>query len=287
MFATSAFSRPAHSRSLQALDDHQLARVAPSVFAKEPWDGVSDRYAFVSTADIVNRLRDEGFVPVTARQSRTRIAGKRDYAKHELRFVQRGLLEDKALERGLVVGGTYPLVALTNSHDTGSAFTIDAGMFRLVCGNGMMVPDGLAQSVRVRHSGNLGDVIEGVYSVVDEMRELPNLIREYSDKQLTYDAQRAFATAALELRESKLPVTVEQVLRPRRWEERSERNFSQPKADLWTTLNVVQENLTKGGLSSRSATGRRSRTRAVTDIAADQKLNKALFVLAEQLKGAL
>jgi len=284
MFATSS---SVFSRSLRPMDDAQLARIAPSVFAEEPWDGVSDKYAFVSTAAIVNRLRDEGFVPVTARQSRTRISGKRDYAKHELRFVQRELLESSAADRGLVVGGTYPLVALTNSHDTGSAFAIDAGMYRLICGNGMMVPDGIAQSVRVRHSGDLGDVIEGVYSVVDEMRELPHLVQEYSGVRVNEEAQRAFATAALELRDSALPLTPEQILRPRRYEERNGTRYDLPTADLWTTLNVVQENLTKGGIRSRTATGRRTSTRAVADISADQKLNKALFVLAEQMKAAL
>lgn len=271
-------------RTLSPMSTDELFRKAPSVFASEPWDGVSDRYSFVSTAQIVDRLRCEGMVPVSARQSRTRIPGKKDFARHEIRFVDSALLGGA---NPMVVGGTYPLVALTNSHDTGSAFAIDAGMFRLVCSNGMTVPDGIAQSVRVRHSGDMGDVIEGVFNVVEEIQALPDLIREYSSIQLTPDAQRAFANAALELRESSLPITAEQLLMPRRWDERNERRYDLPKADAWTTFNVVQENLVKGGLRSKTATGRRSSTRAIADIAQDQKLNRALFVLAEQLKASL
>ncbi len=263
-------------RSLSPLSNDQLLRAAPSIFAETPWDGVSDRYSFVSTAQIVERLRAEGMVPVQARQSNTRLPGKKAFARHEVRFVDRSLLESG---NQIVIGGTYPLVALTNSHDTGSAFSIDAGMFRLVCGNGMMVPNGIAQSVRVRHSGDMSDVIEGVFSVVEETQALPDLIREYSGITLSRDAQRAFATAALELRESSLPLTPEQVLTPRRMDDRG--------PDLWTVTNRIQENLVKGGLHSRTATGRRTSTRAIQDITADQKLNKALFVLAESLKSSL
>jgi hypothetical protein len=258
---------------LQTLSNGQLFRAAPSVFATQPWSEVSDKYAFISTANIVERLRGEGLVPVSARQSNTRLPGKRAFARHEVRFVDQRLVDTHQ------VGGVFPQLLLTNSHDTGSAFAIEAGLYRLICSNGMAVPDGLVQSARVRHTGNLDDVIEGAFSVVEESKVLPEIIDGYSNIQLPRPAQIAFATAALELRDSILPLTADQLLRPRRRED--------TKADLWTTLNVVQENLVKGGLRSKTATGRRTSTRAVTDIAADLKLNRSLFVLAEALKAQL
>ena len=45
----------------------------------------------------------------------------------------------------------------------------------------------------------------------------------------------------------------------------------------------VQENLMKGGLSGRTAQGKGSRTRAVTGIDGDVKLNRALWVMAENM----
>ncbi|EPU4903244.1 TPA: DUF945 domain-containing protein, partial [Enterobacter hormaechei] len=45
----------------------------------------------------------------------------------------------------------------------------------------------------------------------------------------------------------------------------------------------VQENLMKGGLSGRTAQGKSSRTRAVTGIDGDVKLNRALWVMAESM----
>ncbi|PLC59970.1 hypothetical protein B9P82_27665, partial [Citrobacter sp. L55] len=75
------------------------------------------------------------------------------------------------------------------------------------------------------------------------------------------------------------PVTEAQVLSPRRWQD--EQN------DLWTVFNRLQENLQKGGLAGRTAQGKRSRTRAVKGIDGDLKLNRALWVMAEELQQAL
>lgn len=257
---------------LQTLSNDQLFRAAPSIFATQPWSEVSDKYAFISTSDIVDRLRGEGLVPVSARQSNTRLPGKKAFARHEVRFVGGDVGTHK-------VGGTYNTVVLRNSHDTGSAFSISAGLYRLVCSNGMMVPDGIAQSVSVRHTGDMSDVIDGVFSVVEESKALPGLIEEYSSIVLPRPAQLAFAAAALELRDSSLPLEPEQLLLTRRSEDR--------KSDLFTTLNVIQENIIRGGNRSKTATGRRTRTRAVTDLAQDARINRGLFVLAEALRGQL
>lgn len=91
-------------------------------------------------------------------------------------------------------------------------------------------------------------------------------------------AQQALAKAALTYRfgEEHQPVTETQILSPRRWQD--EHN------DLWSVFNRLQENLSKGGLSGRSAQGIRSRTRAVNGIDGDIKLNRALWVMAEELQ---
>jgi translation initiation factor 1 (eIF-1/SUI1) len=60
---------------------------------------------------------------------------------------------------------------------------------------------------------------------------------------------------------------------------------------MWTTLNVVQENVIKGGLQGVAITtderGRRQRrnvtTRQVNGIDQDVKLNRALWTLAEKM----
>lgn len=266
----------------QPMSRETLNRVAPSVFAAHAWEGVSDKYTFVPTIEIIDRLRDEfNMVPIAASEAYTRKPGTRGFQRHHVRLASADMLAGR---EEMKVGDTFPTVSLINSHNTAAALAIEAGLYRLVCSNGLMLPDSMAQSVRVRHSGNVGDIIEGVYSVVEGANKMVEVVAEYQAIQLPYEAQLAFAKAATELRESTLPVRAEQLLLPRRMQDRNPSNTLAPKSDLYTTLNVVQENIVRGGQYSRNSTGRRTRTRAIADISADVRINKALFVLAESLK---
>lgn len=74
-------------------------------------------------------------------------------------------------------------------------------------------------------------------------------------------------------------MTAAQILTPRRYEDHQD--------DLWTVYNRIQESLLKGGLSGRTAQGKRTHTRAVNGIDGDIKLNRALWVMAEELQQAL
>jgi hypothetical protein len=49
------------------------------------------------------------------------------------------------------------------------------------------------------------------------------------------------------------------------------------------TFNLVQENMLRGGLRGHSESGRRTRTRAVTSVSEDIRLNKALWTMAQAL----
>ena len=135
--------------------------------------------------------------------------------------------------------------------------------------------------IRVRHTGDIVDnVIEGAFRVLDGF-DLVDGQRE-GMKSLTLDAgeQAAFARAALSLRYdtevSPAPVTESQLLRPKRQ--------SDVAADLWTTFNRVQENMIRGGLRGRSSSGKAMRTREVQGIDQNIKLNRALWVLAEEMR---
>ena len=92
--------------------------------------------------------------------------------------------------------------------------------------------------------------------------------------------QAAFARAALMLKYDEdagaAPVTETQVLAPRRFEDRRD--------DMWTTFNRVHENLLKGGLRGRNRAGRTTTTRPVNGIDQNVKLNRALWVLAEEMR---
>ena len=97
---------------------------------------------------------------------------------------------------------------------------------------------------------------------------------------LTTSEEEVFAAATLALKYdtavAPAPITEHQLLQPRRSEDRAD--------DLWTTLNRVQENMIKGGLRGRTATGKTVSTRAVSGIDQNIRLNRALWVLAEEMR---
>lgn len=280
MYASPVFASPRFVRTFvpngrQALTDDQIRQLAPSVFAEEAHESRSARYTYIPTSDILAGLRREGFEVFRASQSRTRLDDRKEHTKHMLR-----LRHASQLERAAVVGDSVPEIVLINSHDGTSSYQMMGGMFRFVCSNGMVVPDGIAQTIKVQHSGQVRDrVIEGAFEVLDGLTRVVESRDTMRALTLSTDEARVFASAALQLRyddDKPAPVQPDQVLRARRLEDRA--------PDLWTTFNRTQENLIRGGLAGRSASGQRQATRAVTGIDQDVKLNRALWTLAEEMR---
>lgn len=257
-------------RSDSALTDDQIRTVVPSIFAQAKHESRSERYTYIPTIDVLQGLRKEGFSPFMVCQTRTRDDAKREHTKHMIRL--RHASQINASEANEVV--------LLNSHDGTSAYQMLSGVYRFVCSNGMVC--GETQSdIRVRHTGNIVDnVIEGAFRVLEGFE----LVDQQKDgmKALTLNQgeQGAFARAALALKydtdTAPPPVTENQLLQANRSADRA--------ADLWTTFNRVQENIIRGGLRGRNATGKTVRTRGVQGIDQNIKLNRALWVLAEEMR---
>jgi hypothetical protein len=55
-----------------AISDDEMRRFAPSVFASQPIEGVSERYSFLPTSSILNGMRENGWVPVRAQEQSIR-----------------------------------------------------------------------------------------------------------------------------------------------------------------------------------------------------------------------
>lgn len=257
------------------LTNDDLRAKAPSIFAVEPWERMSARYTFIPTIDIVDRMRAEGFQPVSAMQSRTRIEGKQEFTKHMIRFRDMRNGDVPAIKE---LGTIYPELVLTNSHDGASAYKIDAGLFRLICLNGMMVSQGNVEQVNVRHSGGADGIIEASYQVVEQFPKVIDSVERFSRLRLEAPQAQAFAEAALSLRydEGEAPITPAQLISPKRREDM--------EPTIWNTLNVAQEHLLRGGDRGRNVeTHRRLKTRAVTGISENARLNKALWMLADKM----
>jgi hypothetical protein len=274
----SLYSNYLPSRGAAALSDEELRRCAPSIFATQPIDTVSDRYSFLPTSSILRGMRENGWLPVRAEQQSVRTEARRGFQKHLIRFARAEHLG--SWEKNQV----RPEVVLLNSHDKSSAYQLHCGLFRLVCSNGMVISDATFHRISIKHSGfNPDSVIEASFEVLGALPDIMNKVQLFQDRILT-DAERlALATGAATYRWedlSKAPVNPSMLLNPRR--------FGDGAKDLWTTLNTVQENVIRGGQrdwSRRRPDGSRMpKSRAIKGIDEDLKLNKALWHMAEILR---
>lgn len=260
-------------RSATALDDEQIRRAVPAVYAEEKHGSRSERYTYIPTAAVLAGLRKEGFAPFEVRQGGSRDEEKRGFTKHLIRLRREG---------STAVGDSFREIVLVNSHDGTSSYQLMCGLFRLVCSNGLVIAEGDAQAIRIPHKGDIvGQVIDAAYTVIDQGAMIDSRVAEMRAIELRPSEQEAFAAAAAELRfeEGKAPVEPDQINRARRREDNGN--------DLWRTFNRAQENLVRGGLhyTHTNANLQRSRreTRPVNSIDGNTNLNRALWTLAARM----
>ena len=267
MKLASRFGRINQVRRDRPLTHEELMQFVPSIFSEDKHESRSERYTYIPTITLVDILQREAVRPFFACQTRVRDESKREYTKHMLRLRR----------EGQITGKQVPEIILLNSHDGSSSYQMLPGLFRAVCSNGLVCGESFGE-VRVPHKGNVVErVIEGAYEVLGIFDRVEEKRDAMQSLMLPPPAQQALAKAALTYRfgEEHQPVTESQLLAPRRWQDES--------GDLWTTYQRIQENLIKGGLYGRNAKGGRTHTRAIKGIDGDVKLNRALWVMAENM----
>lgn len=263
----------------EQLSNEQIQRIAPSAFAVTPYHAQSSRYAFIPTVNVIDGMRNAGFLPVMAGQSRTRIEDKREFTKHIIRFRAAGSLAQRA-----IVGDSVLEAVLINSHDGTSAYKLMCGIFRFVCSNGMVVADSLLESINIRHTGNvIREVVEGSQRILENGPRVMDTVQNWKAITLSQPEQKLLAEGAHALRfeereDGKPQVSPDMLLRVRRRDDNA--------ADLWSTFNRVQENTlrgTKGYTLDANNRHVRVSSRAVKGIDGCVKLNRALWTLAEKM----
>jgi hypothetical protein len=265
-------------RAEVALTEDQMRSVAPSVFAEGKHASRSERYTYIPTIDVLRGLRKEGFEPFMVAQGASRVEGKAQFTKHLIRLRHAREAGNKPEANEII---------LINSHDGASSYQMMAGVVRFLCLNSLVVGD-VVEDLRLPHKGNVvHQVIEGAFRVLDQFDTVTEHTEAMKALQLQPQEEIAFATAALALRFGErsveetgghrpAPITAEQVNQPRRIEDTGH--------SLWDSLQRTQENLTRGGQPGRSVQGRRLHTRPIGSIDRGVSLNRALWMLAEEMR---
>ena len=171
----------------------------------------------------------------------------------------------------------FPQILLTNSHDGKNAFTFTAGLFRMICENGLVIATDKFEDVKMRHMGyTFEDLQVNIREMVGRLPLTVESMNQMKAIEMGEQAALDFAKKALECRFNKkevarIKVDLKDLLNPTRKEDMGN--------DVWSVFNVVQEKLIHGGFEYISGTKVR-KARQVKNFKQDQKINKELFSLA-------
>ena len=255
---------------MRTLTELELQRFTPSVFSTESNEKTSEKYSVIPTIEVVRGLQNAGFYPVLAQQARVRDQGNKPFTKHMLRFRHVNSLEK---------GGNTPEIVLINSHDGKSSYQLRGGIYRTVCMNGLIVGSDYCH-FKVRHQGDvIGRVAESANQIMQVIPRALDVADTWKGITLEHEQKVAFAQSAFMLKYDKDDPAMEN---PERF--LIARRQGDTANDLWTTFNILQEKLIRGGTRYFDAEAYKYRqTREVKSINENTRLNTALWNLTEKM----
>jgi hypothetical protein len=261
-------SLSATKKDTTGLTESQLRAACPAVFAKAPAAKLSERYRFVNTWDLVKPLIDEGFVVTQVQQKRPRpgMENTMETTRHLLRL--------RHTTAPMIVGEAFPELVLVNGHAGQTRFSMYAGIFRLICSNGMVIGNA-TDALNTRHTGNLAEIMAEAQRVIKSAQEKARTVEAWLKLQLNKSQRFDFAKAAMQLAfGSDSTFDPALLLAPRRELDKA--------TDLWHVFNVVQENVMRGGIEYQTASQHRAQTRGFTNVHRGVEFNAALWETAEE-----
>ena len=260
-------------KDTKILTKEDILKTAPAVYAKQPKEAMSERYVFVPTDKILNNFAEAGWYPTKAFQSKS----KKDNPAERKHIIRLSNPDIKPVMP--TVGSLTPEILLINSHNGTSTVHMEIGIYRLVCANGLIISDSRFAQIKRRHSGT--DKEEIFRIVAEASKEFPDVwskVDEYRSLHLTTNQRFDFAVKAVEFNWSENSVVMpKDVLHTRRSEDESD--------DLFTTMNILQENLIKGGIEYQNPRTMRARhTRSIKNADRDIRVNTFLWSLMENFR---
>ena len=252
------------------LNESQIREQANSIFTTKGAPGTSEKYAHISTNQIIQDMEKLGWGVSDVKQVRAR--KDEGYQKHLVVF----------RNNNLVIEGTdgdraYPQVLLTNSHDGKNAFTFTAGLFRMICENGLVVCSKEFKNLKIRHYGyNFEELTNVINLIVEKLPLTVESMNRFKGKQLLKTQIEEFAKKAVAIRFgteqlNNITIDYDKLIEPTRPEDQGN--------DLWSVFNVVQEKLIHGMFEYTAGTKLR-KARKIKNFKQDLDLNAKLYELA-------
>jgi hypothetical protein len=257
-------------QNTQFLTKEQIQSKAGSVFTTHGSQNTSEKYTHIPTAKVVEDMELLGWGVVDAKEVKARKGI--GFQKHLLVFRNNDL--QITSENGDIV---WPQILLTNSHDGKNAFTFTAGLFRLICENGMVISTQQFEKMKIRHMGYSFEELQAtIRSMVEKLPLTVEALNKFKSVELGQEqalefAKKAITTRFTEQEIENVNIDFEELLRPTRKEDEGQ--------DLWSVYNVVQEKIIHGMFNYSSGVKVR-KARKIKNFEQDMKINEQLFEMA-------
>jgi hypothetical protein len=173
----------------------------------------------------------------------------------------------------IIIGGEVlkPEIVIVNSYDWSSKLKIAAGVFRLVCSNGLVIADQRLPhlNINLRHIGTEAEIVEQTVKTFSEnFHKIGEVIQKMGERILTEEEAIKLAMKAARSRWKKsfTPAQAKALLKAARPEDNG--------MDAWKVMNRLQENLVKGGVN---VPGRKRAIRPLAQPVKIHKVNQEVF----------
>ena len=259
----------------------ELKEIAPSIFTKKGSDKTSSKYTHIPTDRVIKDLELLGWGVVDAKEVNAR--KDKGFQKHLVVFRNPDVSINKKstnVDGEVFEDIVFPQILVTNSHDGKNSFKFQAGLYRMVCENGLVIADQQFEDYTIRHMGYdfeaLQGVIKDMISNLDLTVESMNKMRKI---ELDENQQFEFAKQLLDIRVEGTDNMYKEdqigdILVPQRKEDFGD--------DLWSVFNRVQENIVEGNFKYYNAKtlGSERQARPIKNFKQDMDVNKKLFSAA-------
>jgi hypothetical protein len=255
------------------LTEQEIKSKAPSIFTKTSSPEVSDKYTHIPTSIVIEDMSKLGWGVVDVKEVKARKGV--GFQKHLIVF-----RNNEVVINGEDGDTVFPQILLQNSHDGKSSFTFTAGLFRIICENGLVVTTTEFENVKLRHMGyTFEELQEKITEMVTQLPLTVETMNKMKQVQINDEQKLEFAKKALTSRfgeeEMKtIEVNYMELLEPTRQEDKSN--------DLWTVFNVLQEKVL-GGDFRYTTNGKERKARVIKNFQQDIKVNQRLFEAALEM----
>lgn len=226
--------------TLNTISLEKAIEYVPAIGATESDPTVSDRYQFVSTREVLERVQEYGWRITNATSQ-----GSSPYAQHRITLIHENDFNVDHQSEGI------PRIEMFNSHNRTKRLMFAIGYFRFACSNGLIVATGPAETIRTKHrfsDDRLSVIMEQVSQISARFPQINEKINHLKTRTLTPEEQIDFANFAVRgrfLYRSEIPKRFRDQDRIHEKLLASRRTADDGNA-VWQVYNKVQENLIKG-----------------------------------------